>query len=362
MKANEIFLRIAIYTAERRIMTEEDEMKIGAFSNACAIDLGTDNIRIYYKGNITDEPSVIAYNTDDGKIVAIGKEAEEMIGRNPAAVTVSRPMQKGVITDFEPACQLIRGLLAKTIGGVIKPKVLASVPCGITDVERRAVCDAIRAADIREVYLIESPIAGAIGANCDVSLARGMMLVDIGGGHCDIAAISLGQTVKGRSVKIAGNDFTDAVIRYVKEKRDVEIGLHTAESVKREVGCAYQREHDDTAYAGGFNTKTRKPEKILIHSEETREAFAPLLEKIVAEIKSALDETPTELLGDIMEDGILLIGGGAQLYGMARKLRMELGVKVFLAEDAEMCVIRGAGYAADNMDKLSENSYIYTKG
>ena len=338
------------------------KMKLGTLSGTAAIDLGTDNIRIYYKGMITDEPSVIAYDTEDGKIIAMGREAEEMTGRNPDAVTVSRPLQKGVITDFEPACRLIGGMLSKVIGSVIKPRVLVSVPCGITDVERRAVCDAVRSADIREVYTIESPIAGAIGANCDVSLARGMMLIDLGGGHCDIAAISLGQTVKGRSVKIAGNDFTDAVIGFIREKRDVEIGLHTAERVKREVGCTFRREHNEVVYAGGFNVKTRKPEKILIHSEEMREAFEPLINKIVAEIKSALDETPTELLGDIMEDGILLIGGGAQLYGMARKLRMELGVKVFLAEDAEMCVARGAGYAADNMDKLSENSYIYTKG
>lgn len=337
-------------------------MKFGTLSGTAAIDLGTDNIRIYYKGMITDEPSVIAYDTEDGKIIAMGREAEEMTGRNPAAVTVSRPLQKGVITDFEPACRLISGMLSKVIGSVIKPRVLVSVPCGITDVERRAVCDAVRAAEIREVYTIESPIAGAIGANCDVSLARGMMLIDMGGGHCDIAAISLGQTVKGRSVKIAGNDFTDAVIGFIREKRELEIGLHTAERVKREVGCVFRREHNEVVCAGGFNVKTRKPEKILIHSEEMREAFEPLVKKIVSEIKSALDETPTELLGDIMEDGILLIGGGAQLYGMARRLRMELGVKVFLAEDAEMCVARGAGYAADNMDKLAENSYIYTKG
>ncbi|MDD6734849.1 MAG: rod shape-determining protein [Clostridiales bacterium] len=337
-------------------------MKIGTLSNAAAIDLGTDNIRIYYKGTITDDPSVIAYDAEDGRIIAMGREAEEMIERSPDAVTVARPLRNGVITDYELACQMIQGFLAKTIGGVIKPRVLVSVPCGITDVERRAVCDAVRAADIREVFLIEAPIAGAIGANCDVSMARGMMLVDMGGGNCDIAAISLGQTVKGRSLKIAGDDFTEAVIKYVKEKHDLAIGVHTAERIKKEIGCAYQRDRDESAYVSGFNTKTRKPEKMLIHSEETREAFAPLLESIVTEIKSALDETPTELLGDIMEDGILLIGGGAQLYGMAKKLRIELGVKVFLAEDAEMCVVRGAGYVADNMDKMSDNSYVFTKG
>lgn len=337
-------------------------MKLGAISNMVAIDLGTDNIRIYYKGNIIDEPSVIAYDSKDGTIIAVGTDAYQMIGKNPEAITVLRPLEKGVITDYEPACKLIGSFLSKAVGSVIKPRVLVSVPCGITDVERRAVCDAVRSADMREVYVIESPIAGAIGANCDVSPARGLMLVDIGGGHCDIAAISLGQTVKGRSIKIAGSDFTEAIIKYVREKRDVEIGVHTAERVKKEVGCAAQRERDETAYAGGFNVKTRKPEKILVHSEETREAFAPLIAEIAAEIKTALDETPTELLGDIMEDGILLTGGGAQLYGMARRLKSELGVKVFLAEDAEKCVIRGAGYAAENMDKIGADSYMYAKG
>lgn len=336
-------------------------MNLGALSNTVAIDLGTNNIRIYYKGNLTAEPSVIANNSADGKVIAMGAEAEEMPGRTPEAIAVLRPLEKGVITDFDAACSLVGGFLSR-VTSVIKPKVLLSVPCGITDVERRAVCDAVRSADIREIFVMESPIAGAIGANCDVSPARGLMIVDFGGGHCDITAISLGQTVNGRSIKIAGNDFTEAIIKYVREKHNLEIGIHTAERIKREVGCVAPRERDEMAYAGGFNVKTRMPEKILIHSEETREAFAPIVEKIAAEIKSALDEMPTELLGDIMEDGILLIGGGAQLYGMARRLRSELGVKVFLADDAEMCVIRGLGYAADNMEKIGTDSYMYAKG
>ncbi len=337
-------------------------MKIGALTNDAAIDLGTDNTRIYYKGNITDEPSVIAYDSIDGNIIAIGTQAAQMLGKTPEAITVCKPLKNGVMTDFELSCRMIQGLLGKTVGGVIKPRVLITVPCGITDVERRAVCDAVRAAGIKEVYIIESPIAGAIGANCDVTLARGMMIVDLGGGCCDIAAISLGQTVVGRSVKIGGDDFDAALIKYVREKHGLLIGGQTAEKIKREVGCAFGRERDEAAEACGFNTKTRRPEKILIHSEETREAYLGLLDKIVAEIKSALDETPTELLGDIMEDGILLVGGGALLYGMAKKLRIELGVKVFLAEEADMCVARGAASVAENLDKLAETTYVYKKG
>ena len=337
-------------------------MKLGALANDVAIDLGTENIRIYYKGTTINEPAVIAYDEYNDKIVAVGLEAYEMIDRNPETITVIKPLSGGVITDFEMACQMINAFLGKVIGGVIKPRVIISVPSGITDVERRAARDAIMSFEMREVYLIESPIAGAIGASCDVTLARGMMLVDFGGGKCNIAAISLGQTVNGRIVRLGGNDFTEALISYIEEKHDLKIGWHTAERVKKEIGCAFQRDNDETMVISGYNKKNRKPEKIVVHSEETREAFTHLITKISASIKSALDETPTELLGDIMEDGILLVGGGALLYGMAKKLRIDLGVKVFLADDAELCVSKGTAAVSDNLDKMNEsNSYVFTK-
>lgn len=337
-------------------------MKFGALTNDIAIDMGTDNTRIYYKGNITNEPSVIAIDSYDGHIIALGQEAYEMIDKNPETITVVKPLSKGVIADFDLACQMLSGFLSQIIGSMIKPRAMVSVPCGITDVERRALCDVVRACGIREVFVIEAPIAGAIGANCDVSLARGMMLVDIGSGSCDIAAISLNQTVLGRSLKIGGWDFTDAIIKYTEKKRDLLIGKHTAERVKKEIGCAFQREDDEPCELAGFDIKTAKPDRIILRSEETREAFSDLIPKIIAEIKATLDETPTELLGDIMEDGILLIGGGAQLYGLAKRLRIELGVKVFLAEDADMCVVRGAGSVVETMDKMPENSYVFSKG
>lgn len=336
-------------------------MKFGSLTNDVAIDLGTENTRIYYKGNIIDEPTVVAYDAYNDSIIAVGTTAAEMIDRNPDTVTVLRPVSKGVITNFDMASRMISVLLAKVIGGVIKPRVVASVPYGATDVERRAVCDAVKMSEMRDVFLTEAPIAGAIGAHCDVNLARGMMLVDIGGGKCNISAISLGQTVAGRLVRMGGIDFTEALITYIRDKHDLKIGYHTAEKIKKEIGCAFQRDNNDTIIAGGYNIKTRKPERLVIHSEETREAFEPLLSHIAAEIKAALDETPTELLGDIMEDGILLVGGASQLYGLAKKLRLELGVKVFLAEDASLCVARGAGAMAENIDKMSENSYVFTK-
>lgn len=337
-------------------------MKLGVLTNDVAIDMGTENIRIYYKGTIIDEPAVIAYDEYNDKVVAIGREAYEMIDRNPDTFTVIKPISGGVITDFDMACLLINEFLGRVIGGVIKPRIMATVPCGITDVEKRAMRDAIMSSEMREVYLIESPIAGAIGANCDVGLARGMMLVDFGGGKCNISTISLGQTVTGRMLRIGGSDFTEKLIDKMEEKHGLRIGFHTAERMKKEIGCAFQRDNDDTSVVSGFNTKSRKPEKIVIHAEETREAFSELIDEIAKEIKCALDETPTELLGDIMEDGILLVGGGAQLYGLAKKLRIDLGVKVFLAEEADLCVIKGAGAVVDNIDKVNEsNSYVFTK-
>jgi len=336
-------------------------MKLSKLKNAVAIDLGTDFTRIYYKGEVTVEPSVIAYDSQSGDVIAVGKEAYDMEGKNPPLITVKRPLFKGVITEFDLACHMIRKFLANIVGNVIKPRVFITVPCGITDAERHAICDILRESEVSDIYITESPIAAAIGAGCDVNLARGMLLVDLGGGKCDIAAISLGQAVVGRSVKIAGNDFTDALCDYILEKHSLSVGAHSAETLKKAIGCAFMREHNDIGEISGFNTRLKKPEKITIRSEETREAFAPLISKIAAEIKATLDEIPTELLGDIIDDGILLTGGGAQLYGLAKRLRSELNMKFFLAEDAEMCVIKGIAYISDNADKLEESTYIFTK-
>ena len=336
-------------------------MRLSALKNTVAIDLGTDFTRIYYKGEVTNEPSVIAFDAGNGAVIATGKEAAEMEGKNPPLITVSRPITKGVITDFDLALQMVQGFLTKIVGNVVKPRVFITVPCGLTEVERRAVCDILREEEITEIYIVESPVAGAIGANCDVNLARGMLLVDIGGGKCDIAAISLGQAIIGRSVKTGGNDFTDILCEYIEEKHNLKVGAHSAEMLKKSIGCAFMREHNDIDEISGFNTYHKKPEKIAVRSEEIREAFEPIISKIAAEIKATLDEIPTELLGDIIDDGILLIGGGAQLYGMAKRLRAELGIKVFLAEDAEMCVIKGAAYIADNADKFPEDTYIFKK-
>ena len=336
-------------------------MKLSKLKNSVAIDLGTDFTRIYYKGEITVEPSVIAYDAQSGDMIAVGRDAYDMEGKNPPLIAVKRPISGGVITEYDLALHMLRGFLSNIVGNVLKPKVYVSVPCGLTNAERRAVCDILRETEVSDIYITESPIAAAIGAGCDVNLARGMLLVDLGGGKCDIAAISLGQAIIGRSLKTAGTDFTDVLTRYISEKHNLSVGAHSAETLKKEIGCAFMREHNDIGEISGFNMRLEKPERITVRSEETREAFAPLISNIASEIKATLDEIPTELLGDIIDDGILLTGGGAQLYGLAKRLRSELNIKFFLAEDAEMCVIKGLAFIAENADKLEENTYIFTK-
>lgn len=337
-------------------------MKIPVLKNVIAIDLGTDFTRIYYKGEILNEPSVIAYDASSGTVIALGQEAYDMIGKNPPSVTVSKPLSCGVVVDFDLACQMLQGFLSKISGILIKPTVMITIPACVTEVQRRAITDILRESDINDVYVIESPIAGAIGANCDVNLARGMMLIDFGGGKCDISVISLGQTVLSRSIKLSGNDFTLLLKKYIEEKHNLIIGINSAERLKKSIGSVYMREHNSIEEVSGYNKHLKKPEKIVIRSDETREAFSPLISKIAAEIKKTLDDIPTALLGDIMDDGILLIGGGAQLFGMAKALRMELNMKVFLAEDADMCVIHGASFVAENMENFDGNTYIYKKG
>jgi len=337
-------------------------MRFSALKNTIAIDLGTDFTRIYYKGEIINEPSVVAYDTLSANVIALGTDAYNMIGKNPELITVAKPLSNGVITDFDLACHMVQGFINKYASTLIKPACFITVPCGITDVEKRAICDIIRESDINEIYLIDSPIAGAIGANCDVNLARGMMLIDFGGGKCDIAVISLGQAVISSSLKFAGNDFTEALKKHIELKHGLIIGEQSAEKLKLSIGALCFRDQNTIDEVSGYNTRLRRPEKIAIRQDDAIEAFSPILNKVVSEIKSTLDELPPELLGDIMEDGILLIGGGAQLYGFSKVLRQALNMKVFLAEDAEMCVIRGAGFVANHMDDFDSNTYIYKKG
>ena len=344
-------------------------MNIGSFlsrlfSKDLAIDFGTANTLIYLQGNgvVLYEPSIVAYDTADRKILAVGEEAQAMRGKTPQVMEVRRPLSGGVITDFYLGSELLKRLIEKICKrSFIKPRVMICVPSTITGVEQSALIDACHQAGARKVYLIEEPIAAAVGAGCDISLARGMLIADIGSGTTDIAAISLGNPVVSRSIKTAGEEFTEAVVSYVRQKYNLIIGTPTAERIKMEIGCVFPRERLLYATACGSDAATGMPRSVTLNSDELREAFDPAVNAIVQVIKSALEDTPPALLNDILEDGILLTGGGAKLYGLEKRLKMETGIKIFLAQDMDLCVIKGAGIALESLGKNIDAAHTYYK-
>lgn len=335
------------------------------FSKDIAIDLGTDTTLLCVQGEgiVLYEPSVVAYDVDNRSIQAVGEAAWEMVGRNPKSLVVERPLSGGVITDTYLTEEMLRHFIAKACKkSLLKPRVMVSVPSGITDVEERAVIAACHQAGARRVYIIESPIAAAIGAGCDISLARGMLLVDIGGGTTDVAAISLGKAVISRSIKTAGNAFTQAVIDYMYKNNNLYIGEPTAEKIKQEIGCVFPREKLESMAVYGTDAQTGLPRSAVVNSDEIREAFNDVVEEIIQAIKNTLEDTPPELLNDILEDGILLTGGGAKIYGLEKRLRIETGIKIFLAQDMDACVIRGAGIALDSVGRRNvDAAHTYYK-
>lgn len=340
-------------------------MDFNLISNDIAIDLGTSNTRIYIKGRglVLDEPSVIAYDTQSGDIIAAGTEAYQMLGRTPAAVAAVYPLSGGVISDCLFAEELLKSFLRRVCPKtLIKPRMIMSVPCGVTDVERRALRDAAVIAGARKVYIMEAPIAAAIGANCDVSLARGLMVADIGGGCCDIAAISLGQTSASLSHKLAGGAFTEALTSYLRDRYSLAVGFISAENCKIDVGSVFPRDTSKRYEISGLDLSTGLAKTVIITSEETKDAFEPICAALANAIQSALDKTPAELVGDIMEDGILLTGGAAQLYGLVTRLKIDTGLKIFLSADSKLCVVRGLAAAIENIDKISNESYMLYQG
>lgn len=344
-------------------------MNIGAyvsrmFSKDLAIDLGTANTLIYLQGTgiVLQEHSIVAYDKADRKILAVGEEAYAMRGKEPQMMEVQRPLSNGVVTDFYLTAELLKHLIEKVCQrSFIKPRVMICVPSTITGVEQTALIDACHQAGARKVFLIEEPIAAAVGAGCDISLARGMLIADIGSGTTDIAAISLGNPVVSRSIKTAGEEFTEAVISYVRQKYNLIIGVPTAARIKKEIGCVFPRERLLYATASGCDAATGALRSITLNSDELREAFDPAVNAIVQVIKSTLEDTPPDLLNDILEDGILLTGGGAKLYGLDKRLKIETGIKIFLAQEMDLCVIKGAGIALESLGKNIDAAHTYYK-
>ena len=331
-----------------------------AFTEEVGIDLGTANVLIYVdgKGIVLQEPSVVAINRDTKEILAVGSDAKRMIGRTPGNITAIRPLREGVISDYDVTEKMLQYFIGKTCGGsrFFKPRIIVCVPSGVTEVEKRAVKEAALQAGGRSVYLIEEPVAAAIGAGLDITGPEGIMIIDIGGGTTDIAVISLGGIVTSTSVKIAGDKFDDAIVKYIRKKYGLFIGERMAEKLKKEIGCAYDGEDMYTAVCKGRDLVTGLPRSIEVGSEEILEALEEPLDVICEATHSVLEKTPPELAADVGEYGIMITGGGAYLRGIDKRISSRTGIATRIADDAESCVARGTGESLKYIDIISRNS------
>ena len=330
------------------------------------VDLGTANVLIYIKGKgiVLKEPSVVAIDRDTNNILAVGEEARQMIGRTPGNIVAIRPMRDGVIADFDITETMLRHFIEQVTGHsfMIRPRIMVCIPSCITMVEQRAIQEAAEQAGARKTYLIEEPLAAAMGAGLDISEPYGSMVVDIGGGTTDIAVISLGGIVLSDSLRIAGDKFDDAIIDYVKKEFNLMIGERTAENIKMEVGAAFADARRGKMNIRGRDLLTGLPKNIEVTTEQISEALNPSVAQIVDRVKNVLKKCPPELASDIMDHGIILTGGGAMLYGLDELIRRETQISTSLAEDPLSCVALGTGRALENIDKLeTKNSMSFWK-
>ena len=317
------------------------------------IDLGTASILVYIRGKgvVLKEPSVVAFDRDTNKIKAIGEEARLMLGRTPGNIVAVRPLRQGVISDYTVTEKMLKFFIQKAIGKKTfrKPRIAVCVPSGVTEVEKKAVEDATYQAGARDVFIIEEPIAAAICAGIDISRPCGNMIVDIGGGTTDIAVISLNGTVVSTSVKIAGDDFDEAIVRYMRKKHNLLIGERTAEDIKIKVGSCFKRAEVDSIDVRGRNLVTGLPKTVTVTSEETEEALRESTAQIVEAVHSVLERTPPELTADIADRGIVLTGGGALLRGLEELLESKTGINTMTAEEPMKCVAIGTGKYVENL-------------
>ena len=320
------------------------------------IDLGTANTLVYIKGQgiVVREPSVVAIRDDSKDVLAVGEEAKKMIGRTPGNIVAIRPMKDGVIADFDVTESMLRYFIQKAAAkkGVVTPRIAICVPYGVTEVEKRAIEEAARQAGARDAYLIEEPMAAAIGAGLRVEEPEGNMVVDIGGGTTDIAVISLGGSVVSESLKVAGDKFDEAIVKYIKRKHNIMIGERTAEDLKINIGCVYPKIQDTEMEIRGRDLITGLPKNITIHSSEMLEALIEPAMMIVDSVHSVLEKTPPELAADISDRGIYMTGGGCLIDGLDKLLQVKTGINVMIAQEAISCVALGTGKALDNLDTL----------
>jgi rod shape-determining protein MreB len=332
---------------------------LGIFSRDIGIDLGTANTLVLVRGVgiVINEPSVVAVEKRTRRVLAIGSEAKQMIGRTPADIVAVRPLRDGVISDFDVAEKMLEYFITKVHDQALwplphYPRIVIGIPSGVTEVEKRAVHDAAMNAGAREVFLIEEPMAAAIGAGLPITESVGSMIVDIGGGTTEMAVFSLGGIVVSRSIRIAGDEMDEEIIRYAREKYNVLIGERMAEEIKTTIGSAFPLAEEKTHLLRGRNLITGLPTELEVSSVEIREALANPLNQIIEALKTTIDETPPELISDLLQYGIALAGGGALLHGLAERLSQETKMRVYVADDPLTCVVRGAGQVLEELDTL----------
>jgi len=329
---------------------------LGLFSLDISIDLGTANTLVLVKGKgiVLNEPSWVAIDKKSKRVLAIGAEAKEMVGRTPANVAAIRPLRDGVISEFDITEAMLEYFIGKaheqSVVPVPRPRVVVGIPSGATEVEKRAVYDAAMAAGARQAFLIEEPTAAAIGALLPIGEVRGSMIVDIGGGTTEMAVYSMGGIVVSRSLRVAGDEMDEDIVNYIRNKYNLLIGERMAERVKIGIGSAFSLREEKTTVVRGRNLVSGLPEAVEVSSVEIREALTPSVRVIIETIKDALDEVPPELVADLMEMGICLCGGGSQLQNLSERLSNDLHMRVWIAEDPMTCVVRGAGTVLEDLD------------
>ncbi|MCX6828783.1 MAG: rod shape-determining protein [candidate division Zixibacteria bacterium] len=327
-------------------------------SNDVGIDLGTANTLVFVRGQgiVLNEPSVVAVEKSTGKVLAVGSAAKEMLGRTPGEIAAIRPLKDGVIADFEISEKLLSDFIRRVVKHkyLMKPRIVISVPSGITEVEKRAVRDSAENAGAREVFLLQEPMAAAIGVGLPVDQPSGIMVIDVGGGTSEIAVIALNGIVNNISVRIAGDEMNDAIIMYLKKNYNLLIGELTAEEIKIKIGSAFPLEKELSQEVKGRDLVAGVPKTLKLSSVQVREALVEPIERIVEAVRQSLERTPPELASDILDRGIILTGGGALLRGLDRRLRQETNLPVHIADDPLTCVVRGTGKVLENMQQYSK--------
>ena len=332
----------------------------GYLSHDIGIDLGTANTLVYVKGKgiVINEPSVVAINKKTGRILAIGKEAKKMVGKTPAHIVATRPLVDGVVSDFEVTEQMLKYFIEKVHKESFtlfpRPRVVVGVPSGVTEVEKKAVIDASISAGAREAYLIEEPMAAAIGVRLPIQDASGNMIVDIGGGTTEVAVISLGGIVSSRSLRIAGDELNENIIQFARDEANLLLGEKTAENIKITIGSAYNLDEKMEMAMRGRDLVTGLPKEVVINDEQVRRALSRSVKILIDNIKATIEETPPEIIADIMTSGIVLVGGGGMLRGLDKLISEQTKMPVRIADDPLTAVARGAGIVLEDIEKLQE--------